>query len=167
MLLYYDDWCLSDEDADAFLWSSWEGSLIDFVSIIRILSQCWNCSTILSFWIPNNGCFDNKPVYEFQKKLLKKELDKAHHDVIASELSQSQSRGTKDINRPSAATKSTTTTATTTTATTTTTTTPKRKEKLLTSFDYLRNTFLPGKMLNIRYLKRTRKLLNFWKEITW
>ena len=50
---------------------------------VQYIKNCMEADIIprfLRFRIPNNGCFDNQSVHEFQKKLLKKELIQARAD---------------------------------------------------------------------------------------
>ena len=51
---------------------------------IKFLENCKRADLIprfLKFRIPNNGCFDEKTVHNFQKQLLKKELCRAKEDL--------------------------------------------------------------------------------------
>ena len=50
---------------------------------VKFLSSCFKADIIprfLRFRIPNNGTFDQKSVFEFQKGLLRKELYRAKED---------------------------------------------------------------------------------------
>ena len=51
---------------------------------IKFLENCKRADVIprfLKFRIPNNGCFDERSVHDFQRKLLTKELQKAKYDL--------------------------------------------------------------------------------------
>ena len=51
---------------------------------IKFIDNCVRADLIpcfLKFWVPNNGCFDNKSVHDFQKGLLRKELVRARQDL--------------------------------------------------------------------------------------
>ena len=51
---------------------------------IKFLNNCSRAGVIpkfLKFRIPNNGCFDEKSVHDFQLQLLKKEVQKAKNDL--------------------------------------------------------------------------------------
>ena len=55
---------------------------------ITFLEECCKAEIIprfLKFRIPNNGCFDDKSVHDFQKRLLKKELANGRMDLKQSE----------------------------------------------------------------------------------
>ena len=52
---------------------------------VQYIKNCMEADVIprfLHFRIPNNGCFDNQSVHEFQKRLLKKELIQARSDSL-------------------------------------------------------------------------------------
>jgi len=54
---------------------------------LQFLDNCCKADIIprfLKFRIPNNGCFDDKSVNEFQLHLLRKELIKAKHETQES-----------------------------------------------------------------------------------
>ena len=53
---------------------------------IEFIGHCKRADIIprfLKFRIPNNGCFDEDSIHDFQKKLLHKELIKAKEDQIS------------------------------------------------------------------------------------
>ena len=63
-------------------------AVVDTCSLrIRFLEKCSKADIIpkfLKFRIPNNGCFDDKSVHDFQKRLLRKEIISAKHDYHSS-----------------------------------------------------------------------------------
>ena len=63
---------------------------------IEFLQNCKRADIIphfLRFRIPNNGCFDEQSIHDFQKKLLHKELIKAKEDLasLSTQLSVKRS----------------------------------------------------------------------------
>ena len=64
---------------------------------IEFLEQCKHSQLIprfLKFRIPTNGCFDNKSVLEFQKKLLQKELVRAKENLQTTEVNMNNKKVT-------------------------------------------------------------------------
>ena len=62
---------------------------------IEFLDNCKRADIIphfLKFRIPNNGCFDEQSIHDFQKKLLHKEFIKAKEDQINLSLQLSMKR---------------------------------------------------------------------------
>ena len=65
---------------------------------INFLENCLRSDIIpkfLRFRVPNNGCFDDKSVHDFQKRLLRKEIFAAKHDLDTSRQTLSEKR--KDL----------------------------------------------------------------------
>ena len=68
----------------------------------KFLSSCYNADIIprfLRFRIPNNGTFDQKSVFEFQKSLLRKEIVRAKSDrkAINGTLCERRERIKNDV----------------------------------------------------------------------
>ena len=64
---------------------------------IRFLEDCLKSNIVpkfLKFRIPENGCFDNKAVMEFQLRLLRKELFKAKAELLSADKKLCENRET-------------------------------------------------------------------------
>ena len=70
---------------------------------IKFLENCKRADVIprfLKFRIPNNGCFDEKSVHEFQRQLLRKELYKAKTDLETLNISLNEKREKLKLKAP-------------------------------------------------------------------
>ena len=62
---------------------------------LNFLEKCRNSDIIpnfLKFRIPNNGCFEDQSVHDFQRRLLHKEIHKANKDFLKYEQTLSDKR---------------------------------------------------------------------------
>ena len=65
---------------------------------INFLESCLRADIVpnfLRFRVPNNGCFDDKSVHDFQKRLLRKEIFAAKQDLDTGKQKLSEKR--KDL----------------------------------------------------------------------
>ena len=66
---------------------------------IKFLQNCKRADIIpnfLRFWVPTNGCFDERPIHEFQWKLLHKDFTRATQDLDNLNIELNEKRSTEE-----------------------------------------------------------------------